>query len=112
MKEKAREAILDTVTDDSYGLWEIVWSLKEPLVEEDEEILRDVAREVLLDMLRDGLIEVTRAIGPGREEEALSTAAAEERLLEDKGWAVPAKGEESVRVVATKRGLDLYFGAD
>jgi hypothetical protein len=108
--KEIRRAILDTVSDDSYGLWELVKALRAAEPRSRHPALRAVIERELRDMLRDGLIAVLRRESLHSSEQALAHGEAVASLGEDQYWDVPPNpASEEIRIAATDRGRELYF---
>ena len=56
--QQSRAVVMNLVTDDYYGLWEIVWRLKELCPIDSETELRENAEKVVKQLVKDGQIAV------------------------------------------------------
>ena len=93
--------LLDLLTEDYYGLWEVEVQLP---------VGRDRVRETIASLLHQGLAEWFV-----REDDAAVAVALSElaeplpNLEEPTAWAVPAKRERQYLLAATEAGEDAYF---
>jgi hypothetical protein len=101
--DQIRYDILDLLTEDYYGLWELAGLASAPPV---DELIR-----VLDGLIRDGLVEIYVGSDFASEERVLSAEKAQ-RAIRDRAfweWSAPERGEH-VRGFATRAGDDWYFG--
>lgn len=102
-QEQIRYRILDLLTEDSYGLWELT-GLPEGGPPIDELI------DILDGMIRDGLVEVYGCSKSSSGERMLSEAEAR-RAIKDRAywdWSAPANGDH-IRAMATRAGDEWYY---
>ena len=101
--DQIRYQILDLLTEDYYGLWELAGSAGAPPV---DELIR-----VLDGLIRDGLVGVYLGSKFSSEERLLSAKKAR-RAIQDRAfweWSAPERGEH-IRALATHTGADWYLG--
>ena len=98
-----RKRILDLLTEDYYGLWELTGVEGAPPI--------DGLIRVLDGMIREGLVEIYIGSKFASEERMLTQdearRAIQERAYWD--WAAPDRGDH-VRASASRAGADWYFG--
>ena len=112
MEEKAWRSpkieILDLISDDSYGLWEITGWLEERVPDPGE--ARNVAAHELTEMQAAGLVEILHRESFDSPERGMDPDEALRRLRVDRYWQVPQPGtdEDEVRAAATDAGIKYY----
>jgi hypothetical protein len=100
--DQIRYDILDLLTEDYYGLWELAGLASAPPV---DELIR-----VLDGLIRDGLVEIYIGTKFTSEEQVLSADKAH-RAIQDRAfweWSAP-KRSDHIRAFATRAGTDWYF---
>lgn len=100
--------MLDLVTEDSYGLWEILTAISGPSGQENLSTDIDVARVILMRMIDRGWLEVEQ-IDQGRIEKIGDERQLDAVLANVAHWKPPVRGDVEVRVVATDAGDEAYL---
>jgi hypothetical protein len=108
---EAERAALDGACEDSFGLYEVDWTLNTSMPDVDPIERRRLARDAVKSLVLRGLVEVLRRGSDGVElpvqpEHALSTVSSED------AWRVPAYGREEILLFRTDAGLKLWLRTD
>jgi len=102
--EQIRYRILDLLTEDYYGLWELAGVAGAPPVDE--------LIPVLDGLIKDGLVGIYIGSKFSAEEQMLSAGEAH-RAIQNRAfweWSAPERGDH-IRAFATRAGADWYFGS-
>lgn len=113
MQVLATREILTMGSEDVYGLWEVIWSLRGLLPDRTEEELRSIAQAEMRRLLASGLIYLCRYTATTDRDFRLDAAEAEAALERVDHWSPPASIEaEHLRFSATEAGERAYHAGE
>lgn len=101
-----RVEILDLISDDSYGLWEVVGWLQRNLPDHAE--AQSIAASELVAMHEEDLVEILHQVSFDSAERVMERGEVLDRLGVDRYWQVPEPGTDTVRAAATDSGIEYY----
>jgi hypothetical protein len=100
--------ILGSVTEDSYGLWELFWELDSHFPNEPTEAKVAALRDALHEMISSGWVALWYATGGASTSETRVPADRVESVLADvRHFDTPAT-DEHIRALATEEGELIY----
>lgn len=104
---RARELLLDTLGDDDFATWELLWVLGAQLPEMPDEELRALARAALGALVADGLAEIRRGRslhdgGPARPVDASELDAPD-------AWEPAGDAPSYLAAGLTPAGEEAYY---
>jgi hypothetical protein len=104
--DRARWAVLDSVGEDDYGLWEILAGVRSALPGRDEACWRALADAAVRALAADGLVELRRGRALHNER---AQPVSLDQLDEPRAWE-PAGDEPSYLTLhITPAGEDAYY---
>jgi hypothetical protein len=107
----AQQKILGLAVDDFFGLWEVAATLHDLLPEHSEMESKIAARQAVKELVIDGLICLYRGNNFSGEEKPLPQEEINAMLWDNKNWDWDApKAAEHIRLAATKKGENIYYG--
>lgn len=101
-------AILDLVTEDSFGLWEIASDFVERYNDRTASEATRLAQATALDLLKEGLVSLWSQTDVGAEERAIPSTEAKTALSEASNWDWPGASGIMFRLLATEAGKRAY----
>lgn len=108
-KAAARKELLWAGYEDWAGLWEAVWWVQTEYSEMSGDRARDAARNVLLELLDEGLIYVCLLDEDTSSETPLPLEEARQVLARDESWNAPSSVKGQLRYVTTEEGAQPFF---
>ena len=103
--------ILDLVTEDSYGLWEIAAVFKDRHRDRTASKALSLAQATAIELLADGLVALWSQPDVGSEEVLVPPEVARAALMEGARWEWPTGPGPMLRLLATEAGIRAYYSS-
>jgi hypothetical protein len=107
--EVVNRRILELTVEDMYGLWEVVWGLRNLLPDRTDLELRDLAKSSIIGLLRKSWIALYSRIGAAGEERPVPGDQVESLLSVEDDWREPSSNSLQILVGATEEGIREYY---
>jgi hypothetical protein len=108
--DPVRRAILRVAVDDYWGMWELLPEIRAALPASSASLLND-AREIVRQMLSEGLLRLVVRDGPLGDPIAAEPPLTDLLIEDDRTWVAPDEGRTQVLVCATRAGESAYYGS-
>ena len=105
----AQKKILELATEDSYGIWEIIWGLRDLYAASSEAELRSIAEKVIREMLAKGWIRLLLRRGAMGEEIEVRPDELDSALSNSNSWKEPAANSFQLLLGITQKGEQVYL---
>jgi hypothetical protein len=108
--DPVRQAILRVAVDDYWGMWELLPEIRAALPASSASLLND-AREIVRQMIREGLLRLVVRDGPLGDPIAVEPPLTDLLIDDDETWVAPNEGMTQALVCATRAGESAYYGS-
>lgn len=110
MIHSAKRLALDMGTEDSCGLWELLWDMRQEFAGVSDHQLIDASSRGLLDLLVNRLVDVVWWDLESDVETFVAPDGAEPLLTDESNWHPPEGGNvRHLRFFATQSGEQAYY---
>jgi len=102
--EDPKTLILDLVTEDYYGLWELVWRANTVEPGQNQQIPVAALTSALASLIRDGEVALYRGASFNGEERRVSNSDIPKELSIEANWQPPPIDAPHIRILAESVG--------
>lgn len=110
MASAARKSILEMGSDDDYGLYEIVWSLRTSWPDASDGAIRVAAIEALTALLKERKVAIHSGISERPNADSLPLAEALTVVSDNESWRDPTRDGPVFWFGNLPAGEEEYFG--